>query len=137
MAVVKSKRKEGEISVITKARELAVYTVRVCNNEKNFPKRHRWILNNYIVGSAIEIHRNIRKANSVFVKTESDLAIRRKFQNIALAEVDALLGDMDIAYELFKIDSNRIRHWTGLIWDVQNLLRSWRNKDFERYKSLG
>lgn len=137
MAVVKSKRKEGELTVVTKARELAVYTARICNNEKNFPKRHRWLLNNHIVGNALQVHRNIRKANSVFVKTESDLATRRQFQNIALAEVDALLGDMDIAYELFGIDSNRIKHWTGLIYDVQNLLRNWRNKDFERYKSLG
>ena len=137
MAVVKSKRKEGELTVVTKARELAVYTARICNNEKNFPKRHRWLLNNHIVGSALQIHRNIRKANSVFVKTEPDLDTRRQFQNIALAEIDGLLGDIDIAYELFHIDSSRIKHWVGLIYDVQNLLRNWRKKDIERYKNLG
>lgn len=137
MAVVKSKRQDGELTVLTKARELAVYTARVCNNENNFPKRHRWILNNYIVGSAIQIHRDIRKANSIFVKMESDYVTRRQLQNSALAETDALLGDMDIAYELFNVDSDRMKHWTGLILEVQNLLRNWRKKDFDRYKSLG
>lgn len=38
MSVVKSKRGEGQLLVITKANELATYTIKICSNEKNFPK---------------------------------------------------------------------------------------------------
>ena len=42
MSVVKSKRGIGKMLVVTRANELAVYTIRICSNEKNFPKRYRW-----------------------------------------------------------------------------------------------
>jgi DNA-binding Lrp family transcriptional regulator len=41
MSVVKSKRGESDLAIINKSRELAVYTARICSNEKNFPKRYR------------------------------------------------------------------------------------------------
>jgi hypothetical protein len=43
---------------------------------------------------------------------------------------------MDIAYALFNVDDDRIEYWTGLVIEVQNLLREWRKSDQERYKSL-
>jgi len=44
MSVVKSKRltKKQPLKVITKANELTTHTIRICSNEKNFPKRYRW-----------------------------------------------------------------------------------------------
>ena len=133
MAVVKSKRGENELDVITKSRELAVYTVKVCTNEKNFPKRYRWCVTNKIVESATEIHRNIRKANEVFVKDNSDYLLRKKYQNKALAEIGGLLGDMDIAFELYGVDDKRMFHWTGLVINVQVLLRNWKKSDDKRF----
>jgi hypothetical protein len=61
---------------------------------------------------------------------------RRQFQNQAVASIDAMLGDMDIAYALFNVDDDRIDYWTGLIIEVQNLVREWRKSDQERYKNL-
>lgn len=49
MSVVESKREEGELRALTKARELAVYTIRICCNENNFPKRYRWCITNKVV----------------------------------------------------------------------------------------
>lgn len=48
MSVVESKREEGELRALTKARELAVYTIRICCNENNFPKRYRWCITNKV-----------------------------------------------------------------------------------------
>jgi hypothetical protein len=136
MSVVKSKRSKPKLGVLTKARKLAVYTLRICSNEKNFPKRLRWCMINDIVKDARDIHRYIRKANSIYVAFRSDFDTRRQFQNQAIASIDAMLGDMDIAYALFNVDDDRIEYWTGLVIEVQNLLREWRKSDQERYKSL-
>ena len=136
MSVVKSKRGESDLNVITKARELASYTLHICSNEKNFPKRYRWCITNYIISDAFEIHRNTRKANSVFVSRKSDYETRRQFQNKAIAAIDSMLGDMDIAYATFGINDDRIEYWTGLVIEIQKLLRNWRKSDQERYKDL-
>ena len=53
MSVVKSKRTKGKMEVITKAHDLAEHTVRICSNEKNFPKRYRWCITAKVVDSAI------------------------------------------------------------------------------------
>ena len=49
MSVVKSKRHDGLLAVITKANELAVYTIKICSNEKSFPKHYRWCITAKIV----------------------------------------------------------------------------------------
>ena len=95
MAVVKSKRGESELNVVTNSRKLAVYTIKICTNEKNFPKRYRWCVTNEIVKNTNIIHSNILKANSIYVKDESDYKLRKRHQNIALAEIGSLLGNMD------------------------------------------
>lgn len=129
MSVVKSKRGENELDVITNSRELAVYTIKICTNEKNFPKRYRWCVTNEIVKSVKIIHSNIRKANEVFVKDLSDHELRKTYQNKALAEISSLLGDMDIAFELFGIDDKKMYHWVGLVIGVQVPLRNWKKSD--------
>ena len=133
MAVVKSKRGESELEVINKSRELAIYTTRICTNEKSFPKRYRWCVTNEIVKSAIVINSNINRANEVFVKDDADYILRKEYQNKAISEIGAMLSNMDIAYGLFGVESKRIQHWTGLIIDVQNLLRNWKKSDAKRF----
>jgi len=134
MSVPKHKRGKSKLEVVTKAIELADYTIRICSNEKNFPKRHRWSITGKIVDDSIAIHDYVRKANSIYVKMESDFKTRRQYQNQAIATIDAMLGKMDIAYKMFKIDDNRIEHWTGIIIEVRKLLRGWRKSDYRKYK---
>lgn len=136
MSVVKSKRGEADLAIITKARELASYTIHICGNEKNFPKRHRWCITNKIVSDAVDIHSNTRKANAIFVKLKIDYEERRRLQSLTIGTIDSLLGNMDIAYNLFGINDDRIEYWVGLIIEVQKLLRNWMKSDFERYENL-
>ena len=55
MSVPEGKRTESKLEVQTKAKQLAVYTVGICGNEKYFPKRDRWIITNRIVSTVLEI----------------------------------------------------------------------------------
>ena len=136
MSVVKSKRTQSELEVVTKAIALSSYTIHICSNEKNFPKRYRWCLTGKIVDFTIDICNFTNMANSVYVSSAKDYQTRRQYQNSALASSYALLTMMDIAYATFSIDDDRIEHWVGLVIDVQNLLRNWRKSDSDRYKNI-
>ena len=137
MSVVKSKRGEGKLVVITKSNELAVYTIKICSNEKNFPKHYRWCITNKIVDAALEINNNATKANAVYVTSAEDLKLRKAYQMQAIASTYSLLSMVDIAYRIFGIESDRVEYWTKLVTEVQKLLRQWRKSDNERYKDIG
>lgn len=55
MSVVKSKRGQGKLEILTKSRELTAYTIKICTNEKSFPKRYRWCITNKIVENTVSI----------------------------------------------------------------------------------
>lgn len=133
MSVVSSKRGVGRLAVFTKANDLAAFTIRICSNEKNFPKHYRWCVTSKIVDAALDIYNYITMANSVYVQSENDIALRHQFQQKAIASSYALLSMIDIAYRTFGIDSTKIDHWTGMILEVQNLLRNWKKSDNDRY----
>ena len=133
MSVVKSKQSEGKLVVITKSRELAEYTLRICANEKTFPKRYRWCLTSKIVESAMNINNGVNMANSVFVRDDTDYILRKRYQTQALAETYALLSMVDIAYRTYSLETARVEHWTRLIYDVQNLIRNWRKAEMEKH----
>lgn len=137
MSVVKSKRGEGQLLVLTKANELATYTIKICSNEKNFPKHYRWCITSKIVDAAIEICNNANMANSVYVKDNSDYIIRKQYQTKALAATYSLLSMMDTSYRVFSVESSRMEYWVKITTEVQNMLRNWRKADMERYKNMG
>jgi hypothetical protein len=67
MSVPEGKRTESKLEVQTKAKELALYTVTVCGNEKVFPKRDRWVITNRIVSTALTIMEEVDTANDIYV----------------------------------------------------------------------
>lgn len=137
MSVPVGKRTESKLAVQTKAKELALYTVTICGNEKIFPKRDRWILTNRIVTTTLEIMESVDVANSIYITTKGDFELRRKYQTIAFASTARLLGLMELAYVKYRIDSKRIRYWTQLVSDERSLIRKWGQSDKKRYKNLG
>ena len=137
MSVVKSKRGEGQLVVITKAEELAEYSVKICKNEKHFPKAFRWCFTMKIVDEAVSIYTLIREANTIFVTTKEDYSLRRRKQLEALSLTDSLLGLIDLAKRVYGLDSDRVEHWVLLVKNVSKPLRKWLKSDEERYKDIG
>lgn len=138
MSVPKSKRGKSELEVVTKANDLATYTIHICSNEKCFPKRYRWCITAKIVDAAVDISRYIIMANSVFVGSDPAMyKLRKTYQTQALASTYSLLSMMDIAYRTFGIEGDRMESWTGKVIDVQTLLRNWKKSDDQRYGNLG
>ena len=133
MSVPEGRRTESKLAVQTQAKQLALYTVTICGNEKVFPKRDRWAITNRIVSVALTIMEEVDMANDIFVSTAGDYELRRKSQTVALASTAKLLGLMELAFMKYNIESNRIRHWTQMTVDTRDLIKKWRKSDKDRY----
>ena len=137
MSVVAGKRGTGDLTVITKANDLVDYTLQICTNEKSFPKRYRWCVTNRIIDITYEICDLIIHANAVYVRPEDDSLSRRlSYQTRALEMTEVLLNQIQRAYRRFSLESGRVEYWTGLIEEIQRLIRGWRSADKERYKNI-
>lgn len=136
MSVPVGKRSKSKLEVHVKAIDLARYTLQICSNEKYFPKRDRWIVTNKIVDLAVNIVRDIAMANNIRVSVKSDFELRRKLQTSALTDTYGLLTLIDLAYYKYQMRNKRVQHWTGLVIELQGLIRPWRNSDLQRYKHL-
>lgn len=126
MSVPKRKRAEGELKVLTKANDLMAYTIKVCSNEKNFPKRYRWCITNRIIDTTAEITDLIIHANSIYAETEEDVQRRIVLIKNAMELTYVLLNQLQLAYQLFRVPPERIEFWTGEIKELQRLLRGWK-----------
>ena len=136
MSVIKAKRSEGKLEILTQANNLCAYTVQICKNEKYFPKRDRWIMTQHIVHEALDILCCVKRANAVQVATWDDYKYRRAQQVEAYSHAEALLTLLDVAYITLCIENDRIEFWTGQIISVENLLKKWRESDRKRYKAI-
>ena len=136
LSVIKAKRQEGKLTVLVKARDMCHYTLTICKNEKNFPKRDRWILTHPVVNEALSIMTCLRRSNAVRVETQADYDYRRNQQVMAYGHAEALLTLIELAYVTLNLESDRVDHWTGLIFEVEPLIQKWRRSDKERYKAF-
>lgn len=137
MTVVKSKRSKTKFEVLVKAYQVAALTIRLCSNEKHFPKRYRWVITSKIVDESINICRYIRKANRHLLDRDQpkEYRQRRKNQIKALGCLDAMLTLMDIAYYTFNIEEKTIEKWTGEVVSLQTLLQNWSRSDEKLMKT--
>ena len=134
MSVLKNKRQPGKLQVVVKAREVAVYTTQILNNEKCFPKRSRWIIAQSIADEAVGILACCRRANAVSVMYDTDYKYGRQQQIQAYSMCEALLTKIEIAHGLYGIETRRVECWVGLIVETETLLRKWILSDEKRYK---
>lgn len=137
MSVVSGLRGEGDLKVITESGKLCDYTLQITSTEKHFPKRYRWSITNRIVQLTLDIDDHLIHANSIYVRSEEDSARRQRHQLEALELTYVLLRNIDRAYRRFGVGSFNAEHWTGLIRELQRLIRGWYNKDKERYANIG
>lgn len=134
-----SERTESKLKVFIEARNLAVYTIQICNNEKVFLPKYKSALTDDIVQTAKDVFIFAYKANDI--RVVGDLAKdkyreRAHFQRQALLACDSLFPLIEIAMKVYHLKASRVEYWTGLTMSCKNLLQAWMEKDAERYKSV-
>lgn len=125
-----------KFGVLTKALELASFTAKLCGNEKNFPKKYRWMLTQEIVKTALGIATDIRMANAINVQSVPEYHSRKMLQHGAYEKCEALLTLIEVAWQTIGISGISIEHWTGMVVEVEDGLSSWKKSDKERYREF-
>jgi hypothetical protein len=136
MSVVTGKRTQGKLRVLNDSAEVVRYTLSAVKNEKVFPKSYRWLLSQKIADEAVDSYACIRRANAVNVKNARDYEYRRDQQLRAYAHLEALLGLVDVAFNVLNIEVRRIEYWTELILKTENSLKNWGRSDKNRYSGF-
>lgn len=133
MSVIKSKRSESEMEFIYTARQLQIYTIQKC---VNFPKRYTFYVSQPIVDSATKIHQCVKCANSIYPLNQHEAQMRRDYMLQANAELYSLISQIEVAQEVFGIDSDNIKYWMEIVEKEMRLVKAVMKKDRERYKDL-
>ena len=136
IGVLKNQRGEQKLEVVTKAIELAAYSVNTCKSEKNFPKKERWIMASRIANLALDIVTAVRKANDVRVSVAQDYLYRRQLQIEASGNCEAMLTLIELAHKCFDLETRKTEYWVGMILELEKLISKWRKSDRDRFGSL-
>ena len=120
---------------IDAAKDLAVYTIQICSNDKVFLPKYN-LINTMIINTALTIYESGWTANNILVKTAEDWNTRRNYQKIACAKCNSLLALIDLAKGLYHLRDKRIKFWAKKTIEVRGMLRKWCEADQERYGGL-
>ena len=136
--VYKRARKLSELEFYMKSLELRDLLTRYVLNEKNVPKRYRFIIAIPITDSLNRLFYAIINANQIYPYNEIDLALRKDYQRQALVEVSYLFYMLDYMLNLFPQNKSRIKRIAVLLYNVYTLLKGWKNssKIYKRNQSI-
>lgn len=134
MSVKVCDRSQGKLEVISKAMDFAAHTIKICDNDNVFPKRHRLSVNADIIKEVKMIAKLINRAN-----TKRSYEKRLELQEQALDLTNDIEIDMEIAYRTIKqnFTEKKLDYWLQLLLEVRSLLKGWIKFDAkEHQKSL-
>ena len=134
MSVPVPQRTQGELEVNTRARILCVYTFKILENEKWFPKSQIAFITK-LQDCVVEIQALCWEANNIKVDKSAERYQRRiNLQDQAAEKCNRMMMLIETAKPLFHLQSKRVRYWIGLCRDLRTLIRAWRDKDASRLK---
>ncbi len=136
MGVPVNRRKESQLDVIVKARELAVYTLEITQNPKKFPPQYWQALTIDLVTASKNVYKLCWTANNIRVTSPDHLAKRSELQTQAIMNCNDLLALMELAQKAFKFESKKLKYWSDQTVKCRGLIKAWRESDRKRYDKL-
>jgi len=118
---------------LNKARELQIYTIKKCTG---FPKRYTFYVSQPIANATTRIYEDVKRGNSFYPLNQHEVQMRRDCFLRANAELQSLISQLEVAHELFGIESDVMIHWMELVETEIRLVKAVLKKDRERYKNL-
>ena len=120
---MEKKNKGSEMTVITKAKELSVYSYRVSMNTDNFPKKARHSIVDEVNKTCLYIHNKLLKTNSIRAEQKEE---RSETITEAIYYCDVLLFYIELSMNLQYITAKRADYWSGLVHEVKRMAAAWR-----------
>ena len=131
MSVKVCDRSQGKLEVLTKAMDFAAHTIKICDNDNVFPKRHRLSVNADIIKEVKMIAKLINRAN-----TKRSYSKRLELQEQALDLTNDIEIDMEIAYRTIRANftESKLDYWLKLLLEVRSLLKGWIKSDAQEHR---
>lgn len=133
MSVIKSRRNESKMEFLYTARELELYTIQRC---AHFPKKYNFYLGQPIAQMAFQIYHCVKCANSIYPLNQHEVQMRRDYFLKANATLNSMVSQIEVAAELFGMNSDQLEHWAGLVGKEIRLIKGVIKEDRNRYKNL-
>ena len=134
MSVPVPKRGHGELEVNTKARNLTVYTLHILANEKHFPQEQAAYID-MIRETAINISALCWEANNIKVNNDMNRYMRRlSLQDQAADQCNRLCYLIEIAKQLFHLETRRVRYWLEQTTELRSYIHAWRDSNAQNLK---
>lgn len=130
-------RSEGKYDILEAAKEMAGYTLRITQNEKNFPKRYRFSVVNKIQDKAVYICDCLIMAQEIYPNTPMEYQRRQLYQKEARAACRSMMTLMEIAADTFGVKAGTFEHWTRMVTELKNHTTGWIMDDQKRFKKYG
>ena len=124
-------RRQSELTIITKAKDLCSYVMTVTQKS---PKHFRYTFVSKLQNLSLGIIENLFRANDVFVSV-SDVASQKErldYQRTALTDLKLLGYFSLLSREQACILPKQYEIISNYIYDCQNLLGAWINSDRKR-----
>lgn len=120
--------------VFVKAQELAVYTTRICSNEKVFLPQYYNSMTKKLMDLAQDIYIESWSANNIMVNDADTYNERLKLQREAHRKCNELLALIQLAKPPYHLSAKRVKYWGDMVVDVRNLIYKWKESDIKRNK---
>ena len=133
LSVIRSARSTSEAQFLATARELQIYTIQKC---VNFPKRYTFYVNQTLAAIATQVYEDVKRGNSIYPANQHEAQLRRDYFLNAGAELQNLVSQIEVAYELFRFEAGVMVHWMELVDSEIKLLKALLKSDKSRYKDL-
>lgn len=145
--VPKEKRTQSKLECLIKARKLCNYSLKILANNKNFKTRPsddekddeinppQPELVAKLRETVLDIYMSAYSANETYLNKDN-YRHRRQLQDKSISKCSELLALIELSRPIFHIPYKRVEYWGGLTLLVRNLLSSWKDGDYKRYKRL-
>ena len=123
-----------QLEACQKAMELALHTIKVCNNKKIFTVEYQEALTNDIIRCAKDIYVFAWNGNNIYVtKDNGRWEQREKLQLLAISKCNELLALINIARRLFHLKGSKVKYWSQMTIDTRMILRKWHEANAKQY----
>lgn len=136
MSVLKSRREQSEMQFFQTAVDIQNELIKFCMEEKNVPKKYRFVYAIPIIAEGQALVDNVVNANTIFVKTNEEVIDRRHYQNEANANCEKILQKLQSLRTVLGIDSGQLKNIVGMVISEKGYITEWKKSDNQRYKEM-
>ena len=118
-----------------KAMNLALHTIKICNNKNIFFPEYQSALTDDIIRCAKDIYVYAWNGNNVYVTAKNGRwPDRERLQLASISKCNELLALINIARRLFHLKGSKVAYWSRLTIETRKMIGRWHEANAAQYK---